>query len=175
MYTKSFHSCVSRAFCQSTGYGGTIKEGHDVDKVTCAQYQWSQGAPQGPDHGEEGGEASHHQVHRGHRRPDEVILVCDLDQGCPEPGKQGTNESEQIRTNPGEFGQNQTNRAKNGHFSAKTGQNGQKKKTEAKPGQKRANKTKPWRNRTKPKVLPNLGSLLCILDLDVMGEIGVYA
>ena len=84
MYTKSvpppsFHSCVSRAFCQSTGYGGTIKEGHDVDKVTCAQYQWSQGAPQGPDHGEEGGEASHHQVHRGHRRPDEVIQVCHLD------------------------------------------------------------------------------------------------
>ena len=51
-----------------------------MDKVTCsAQCQKSHDHPLGPDHGEEGGEAADHQVHRGHRRPDEVIQVCDLD------------------------------------------------------------------------------------------------
>ena len=78
----------------------------------------------------------------------------------------------QIRTNPGKFGWNRTNWAKWVKIG-KHGQKGQKKaflgknrtksgKKKAKSDKKLANKSEPWGNRAKPKVSPNLGSVLRI-------------
>ena len=80
-------------------------------------------------------------------------------QGWPKPGKQGTDESEQILSNldetdePGKTGETGQ---KTGNFRQKQG------KKQGKPCKKRVNETESWQNRVKPKVLPNLGAVSVI-------------
>ena len=79
-----------------------------------------------------------------------------LGQGWPKPGTQGTDKSQRILANLDKTERTGRNGLKTGIFRQKRGKNW------AKPGKKRANETEPWQNRAKPKVSPNLGSVLVI-------------